>query len=179
MARDKVGATVKEVREALATDPFWLRQAVQDAVQQVLEEEMAETLAASKGERTAGRQGYRRGYHDRSLVTRVGTLELRVPQDRKGLFSTAVFDRYQRSEKALFTTLAEMYVCGVSTRSLIRHVYDVDPLVCPRWQLPMKIIAFITDQAAISAILATVHRAASPVPSPSSRPPPPPARPGG
>ena len=49
---------------------------------------------------------------------RVGTLELRVPQDRAGRFSTELFERYQRSEKALVGTLAEMYVQGVSTRKV-------------------------------------------------------------
>jgi len=52
------------------------------------------------------------------LVTRVGTLELRVPQDRAGRFSTELFERYQRSEKALVAALAEMYVQGVSTRKV-------------------------------------------------------------
>jgi len=45
-------------------------------------------------------------------------LELRVPQDRAGRFSTELFERYQRSEKALVGTLAEMYVQGVSTRKV-------------------------------------------------------------
>jgi hypothetical protein len=45
-------------------------------------------------------------------------LELRVPQDRHGRFSTELFERYQRSEKALVAALAEMYVQGVSTRKV-------------------------------------------------------------
>jgi len=52
------------------------------------------------------------------LVTGVGKLELRVPQDRQGRFRTEVFERYQRSEKALVAALAEMYVPGVSTRKV-------------------------------------------------------------
>ena len=48
----------------------------------------------------------------------MGTLELRVPQDRAGRFSTELFERYQRSEKALVGSLAEMYVQGVSTRKV-------------------------------------------------------------
>ena len=60
--------------------------------------------------------GYRSGHYERGLVTRVGKLELRVPQDRDGRFSTELFERYQRSEKALVAALAEMYVQGVSTR---------------------------------------------------------------
>jgi len=98
-------------------DEFF-RGLVQTVVQQVLESEMDEALQAVKGERTSDRLGYRSGYYSRTLVTRVGSLELRVPQDRKGLFSTQVFERYQRSEKALFLALAEMYVQGVSTRKV-------------------------------------------------------------
>ena len=55
-----------------------------------------------------------RTYYGRTLITRVGKLELRVPQDRAGRFSTELFERYQRSERALVAALAEMYVQGVS-----------------------------------------------------------------
>jgi putative transposase len=48
----------------------------------------------------------------------VGKLELRVPQDRQGRFRTEIFERYQRSEKALVGALAEMYIQGVSTRKV-------------------------------------------------------------
>ena len=41
-----------------------------------------------------------------------------MPQDRDGRFSTELFERYQRSEQALVSTLAEMYVQGVSTRKV-------------------------------------------------------------
>jgi len=102
----------------LAGEPDWLRPLVQVAVQEFLEAEMNEALGAGKGQRTAGRLGYRSGYYSRKLITRVGTLELRVPQDRQGHFSTELFERYQRSEKALVTALIEMYVQGVSTRKV-------------------------------------------------------------
>ena len=105
-------------KEALETDADFLKELVREVVQQVLEKEMDEVLQASKGERIESRLGYRSGYYDRTLVTRVGKLELRVPQDREGRFSTQLFERYQRAEKALVTTLAEMYVQGVSTRKV-------------------------------------------------------------
>jgi len=79
---------------------------------------MDEALGAEKSERTPNRNGYRSGYYSRTLVTRVGKLELRVPQDRQGRFRTEVFERYQRSEKALVGALAEMYIQGVSTRKV-------------------------------------------------------------
>jgi transposase-like protein len=51
-------------------------------------------------------------------VTRIGKIELRVPQDRQGRFSTELFERYQRAEQALMAALAEMYVQRVSTRKV-------------------------------------------------------------
>ena len=62
--------------------------------------------------------GHRSGYYVRSLLTLVGKLQLRVPQDRQRRFCTQLFERYQRSEKALVAALAEMYVQGVSTRKV-------------------------------------------------------------
>jgi len=99
-------------------DPDFLRGIVERAVQAILEEEMTAHLGAGRYERGAGRSGYRNGYKPREMATRVGTLELRVPQDRDGTFSTELFARYQRSEQALVTTLMEMYVQGVSTRKV-------------------------------------------------------------
>src|SRR5881397_2823418 len=100
-----------DVKALLAADEEFLRVLVRTALQEVLEAEMVEALGAEKSERTAGRQGYRSGYYGRTLVTRVGKLELRVPQDREGRFSTELFERYQRSEQALVATLAEMRAC--------------------------------------------------------------------
>jgi putative transposase len=102
----------------VGTDREFLRELIRATLQEVLEAEMTDALGAAKGERTAGRNGYRSGYHERSLITRVGKLELRIPQDRTGRFSTELFERYQRSERALVAALAEMYVQGVSTRKV-------------------------------------------------------------
>ena len=101
-----------DIKAVLAEDEEFLRALVRMALQEVLEAEMTEALGAEKGERAAGRQGYRSGYYGRTLITRVGKLELRVPQDRTGRFSTELFERYQRSERALVAALAERYVQG-------------------------------------------------------------------
>jgi transposase-like protein len=95
--------------------PESLRSLLQTVCQAVLEAEMTQFLQAQPYERTAQRQGYRNGYKPRTFTTRVGTLELRLPQDREGRFSTQLFQRYQRSEQALLLTLQEMYLQGVST----------------------------------------------------------------
>ena len=118
MTKTEDRSKIVAIKELLERDEDFVRSAVQSFVQAALEAEMTEALAAEKGERTEGRLGYRSGYYSRALITRVGTLELRVPQDRAGRFSTELFERYQRSEKALVGTLAEMYVQGVSTRKV-------------------------------------------------------------
>jgi len=110
--------TNSNLNELLSKDKDLLRSLVREAVQQVLEAEMTEVVGADRSERTSERKGYRSGYYERGLVTRVGLLELRVPRDRAGQFRTEVFERYQRSEKALVTALMEMYVQGVSTRKV-------------------------------------------------------------
>jgi putative transposase len=83
-----------DVKALLRADEEFLRALVRTALQEVLEAEMTEALGAEKGERTAERQGYRSGYYGRTLITRIGKLELRVPQDRAGRFSTELFERY-------------------------------------------------------------------------------------
>jgi putative transposase len=120
MARKQSTPSREESKAALVElvkEGDYLR-TVEEAVQQTLEAEMDEALGAEKSERTPNRRGYRSWYYQRTLITRVGKLELRVPQDRQGHFRTEVFERYQRSEKALVGALAEMYVQGVSTRKV-------------------------------------------------------------
>jgi len=118
MTKGEGKGEVIDLKGLLARGEDFVRAAVEALVQAALEAEMTEAIGAAKGERSETRLSYRSGYYSRSLITRVGTLELRVPQDRMGRFSTELFERYQRSEKALVGTLAEMYVQGVSTRKV-------------------------------------------------------------
>ena len=89
---------------------------LEKVMNEVLQAEMTEHLGAEPGERTDDRQGYRNGSYERELTTRIGSLKLEVPRDRDGTFQTKLFERYQRSEKALVTTLMQMVLQGVSTR---------------------------------------------------------------
>ena len=118
MVKNKSTVSLSEVKALLLQEPDFLKELVSCAIQKILESEMNDTLQAARSGRTSERLGYRSGYYKRNLITRIGKLELRVPQDRDGKFSTSIFERYQRSEKALVTALAEMYVQGVSTRKV-------------------------------------------------------------
>jgi putative transposase len=110
----------------LLDDPSFLKEIVERVLQELLEAEMTEHVGAVPYERSEKRTGQRNGYKPRALRTRVGTLNLLVPQDREGTFSTRLFSRYQRNEKALVLALMEMYTEGISTRK----VKDVTEELC-------------------------------------------------
>jgi transposase-like protein len=118
MANDHRRLDAELAQEVLLDDSGFLRQIVERVLQELLESEMTEHVGAAPYERSATRTGQRNGYKPRTLRTRVGTLNLAVPQDREGTFSTRLFARYQRNEKALVLALMEMYVEGVSTRKV-------------------------------------------------------------
>jgi putative transposase len=118
MTKDHRRVDAQMTQEVLLDDPSFLREIVERVVQQILEAEMSEHIGAAPYERVEGRTGHRNGHKPRTLRTRVGTLNLLVPQDREGTFSTRLFSRYQRNEKALVLALMEMYVEGVSTRKV-------------------------------------------------------------
>ena len=84
MTKREGKAEVIDIKGLLAQDADFVRAAVEALVQVALEAEMTEAIGAEKGERTETRIGYRSGYYTRALITRVGTVELRVPQDRLG-----------------------------------------------------------------------------------------------
>ena len=117
-ATHKSKPTAGSLESLFVSDRDLFKELLRESLQEVLEAEMTEVIGAAPGERSVERTGYRAGHYGRSLVTRIGKLELRVPRDREGRFSTELFERYQRSEKALVSALAEMYVQGVSTRKV-------------------------------------------------------------
>lgn len=120
MTKNKVAPKMEEVKALFTENPDAFRTLLQKVVQDALESEMENFLEAGPYERTETRRGYRAGYYSRRMETRVGTLTLRVPQDREGNFKTELFERYQRSEKALVSSMMEMYIEGVSTRKVAK-----------------------------------------------------------
>lgn len=75
-------------------------------------------LNAEPYERTQQRRDYANGFKTKQLRTRLGELDLRVPQVRSSQFYPSAIERGSRSERALKLALAEMYVQGVSTRKV-------------------------------------------------------------
>ena len=76
-------------------------------------------------QRDSNRTSYRNGYYERDYTTKIGTLTLRVPRTRDGKFRAELFERYHRNEKALLTTMLEMYIRGVSTRKVSKVIENM------------------------------------------------------
>ncbi|MBS4190222.1 IS256 family transposase [Bacillus sp. FJAT-49705] len=91
----------------------------------LMEKERDEHINALSHERTDERRGYRNGYYERELITGTGSLKLKVPRTRDGEFSTTVFEKYKRCEKALILSMIEMVVNGVSTRKVTKIVEEL------------------------------------------------------
>lgn len=108
-----------ELVQSLFKDPDVLARLLEVVAQAAMAAEVAGHLGAGRHEQTSGRQGHRNGYKPRTLKTRVGDLELSVPQVRGcEPYRPSLFGRWQRSERALLVACAEMYFQGVSTRNV-------------------------------------------------------------
>ncbi|MSS78682.1 IS256 family transposase, partial [Anaerococcus sp. WCA-380-WT-2B] len=70
---------------------------------ELMEKEIDEYLENTAYQRDPNRITYRNGYYERDYTTKIGTLTLRVPRTRDGKFSTEIFEKYQRNEKALLS----------------------------------------------------------------------------
>jgi len=88
--------------------------------------EREQFLGAGSHERSEERRGYANGYKPKGVQTRMGALELAVPQVRGLGFYPQSIDKGSRSEKALKVAIAQMYLEGVSTR----RVQDITEKLC-------------------------------------------------
>lgn len=109
----------EDVKKILLSKDSEELKALKEAVlNQILQAEAAEQIGAKYYERSPDRMTQRNGTRIRTLTTRVGSLVLHVPKFRNGTFSTELFARYSRSERAFQLALIEMVIQGVSTRKV-------------------------------------------------------------
>jgi len=117
-------AGVRELLQGLFQREQALRELVQWLANVAMVEEVTQHVGAELHERSEDRLGYRNGSKPRRLKTRVGELELSVPQVRGcEPYHPSLFARFERSERALLVACSEMYVQGVSTRK-VREVLE-------------------------------------------------------
>ena len=110
---------LSEAVEIISTHGFeGMGAALQILINQAMLVERSHHLQAQPYERNNERTGYANGFKNKTVKTRLGTIELSVPQVRHGEFYPSFLEKGVRSERALKLALAEMYVQGVSTRKV-------------------------------------------------------------
>ncbi len=97
-----------------------MAQAMQLLINEAMVFERAEYLGAGHYERSEDRRSYSNGFKPKTVNSRIGKLELKVPQTRDSQFYPSALERGERSERALKLAVAEMYVQGVSTRKVAK-----------------------------------------------------------
>lgn len=108
-----------EVLQLLADHGFdGMAQAIEILMNEAMKLERADVLGASPYQRTESRKGYANGFKSKTVNSRLGKLQLSVPQTRDVEFYPIALERGERSERALKLAVAEMYVQGVSTRKV-------------------------------------------------------------
>lgn len=95
-----------------------LPELIRIVINTAMQAEREHYLGAAAYERADSRRGYANGYKPKTVTTRVGAVTFDIPQVREGGFYPEALERGLRTERALMTTLAEMYVQGVSTRKV-------------------------------------------------------------
>src|SRR5437868_7882793 len=101
---------------AKAGDGDFLRAVAEAVVQMLMEADVEGVIGAGRHERSGDRTTYRNGYRDRTLDTRLGALQLRIPKLRHGSYFPPFLEPRKTSEKALVAVIQEAWVSGVSTR---------------------------------------------------------------
>jgi putative transposase len=99
-----------------ADDGDFLRAVAEAVLQLLMEADVGSVIGAGRHERSEARLNYRNGYRERSLDTRLGPLQLRIPKLRQGSYFPPFLEPRKTSEKALVAVIQEAWIGGVSTR---------------------------------------------------------------
>jgi putative transposase len=119
MTRQTQSNELDAIIQLLADHGFdGMSQAIETLFNEAMKLQRSEALKAAPYERSADRRGHANGFKPKTVRSRLGKLQLRVPQTRGVEFYPTVLERGERSERALKLAVAEMYVQGVSTRKV-------------------------------------------------------------
>ena len=97
-------------------DGDFLRSVAEAVLQMLMEADVEGVIGAGRHERSAERLTWRNGYRERTLDTRLGSLQLRIPKLRQGSYFPPFLEPRKTSEKALVAVIQEAWIGGVSTR---------------------------------------------------------------
>ncbi len=96
-----------------------LREIAGNYLTALMEWELTLHLGRQRYERRVGESNHRNGSYPRRFTLKgVGEVEVKVPRDRQGAFSTTVLPKRRQYEEAVARDLTMMFLAGLSTRSL-------------------------------------------------------------
>jgi transposase-like protein len=107
-------------------DGDFLRTVAESVLQIIMEADVDGLIGAGRHERSGERSTWRNGYRDRSLDTRLGTLNLKIPKLRTGAYFPGFLEPRKTAEKALVSVIQEAWIAGVSTRRVDELVQAMD-----------------------------------------------------
>ena len=86
---------------AKAGDSDFLRSVAEAVLQMLMEADVEGLIGAGRHERTGERLNWRNGHRERTLDTRLGPMQLRVPKLRQGSYFPPFLEPRKTTEKAL------------------------------------------------------------------------------
>jgi len=96
-----------------------VREIVGDYMTAMMNAELTHFLGREPYARSQGEVNHRNGSYDRAFTLKnIGEVEVKIPRDRKGKFTTQVIPRSKQYEEEISRDLSLMFLAGISTRSL-------------------------------------------------------------
>jgi putative transposase len=95
-----------------------VRDSVEDTLNKLLDSEADRLCNARRYEHSEERTDRRAGHYPRKLQTRVGEVQLKMPRLRQAALDTLIVERYRRKEASIEESLVEMYLAGLSVRTV-------------------------------------------------------------
>lgn len=127
MSYQEKNNTIESLMASVSEKGFeGMQESFQILMNEALKVERARFLGALPYERSSEREGYGNGFKNKSVKTRIGQINLQIPQVRDCDFYPQSLEKGMRSERALRVAIAEMYVQGVSTR----RVKEITEILC-------------------------------------------------
>lgn len=109
--------SVEDIQDAL-------KDMLGDTIKEMMETEMDEHLGYGKSERSDN-DDYRNGYKAKCINSSYGSMDIKVPQDRKSTFQPQVVKKRQKDISDIDQKIISMYAKEMTTRQISDTLEDI------------------------------------------------------
>ncbi len=109
--------TAKDIQDAL-------KDLLGGTLKEMMEAEMDEHLGYEKSERHDS-DDYRNGYKSKQVNSSFGSMDIKVPQDRKSTFAPKIVKKRQKDISDIDQKIISMYSKGMTTRQISETIEDI------------------------------------------------------